>query len=430
MQRLVLALFMYVLGVASRQINFLESGGVPEDSSLETCEANSNLLTKLLNSLTYGDFFEIPADHTFWLQGGIEVSFKGPTISIDGILKFSDNLDAWPRNDKDPNNHVKEAISMYDIEDVLFTTSDANIKAGKKGVIDGSGRKWWGAINFLKHQEDRPRLWHIYRSRNITIKHLLLLDSAYWTFYAEQCDGLFIHHSDVSAKRTDLDRHDLFDLTAFNTDGFDVTGRNVHITDANIWNQDDCIAVKDDPVISENMLFERISCSGLGLVIGSIGDSKVKNITFRDCVLPHSFKGIYLKTRWDDRASNGEAFIEDITYENIYMDKPEQWAIWIGPAQQTGQPCSLLWPEHHGKCQMSGFNTWKNIVLRNITIVEPKQSPGIVFGNASNPIQGLVFDSVHVKNPGKKPFGDDFWFCQDVDMEVLNSDPAPKCTFT
>jgi polygalacturonase len=75
---------------------------------------------------------------------------------------------------------------------------------------------------------------------------------------------------------------------AYNTDGFDVTGTNVHIHDCYIWNQDDCISVKDD---SNNMLFERITCSGMGLVIGSIGSSIVNNITFRDCYLPSTIKG-------------------------------------------------------------------------------------------------------------------------------------------
>ena len=47
-----------------------------------------------------------------------------------------------------------------------------------------------------------------------------------------------------SAKRTDQDHHGIIDMTAFNTDGFDVTGRNVWIHDCNVWDQDDCIAVK------------------------------------------------------------------------------------------------------------------------------------------------------------------------------------------
>ena len=62
-----------------------------------------------------------------------------------------------------------------------------------------------------------------------------------------------VRHCDIQARRTDADYHDLIDITAFNTDGYDVTGRNVWIHDSSVWNQDDCIAVKDG---SENMLFE------------------------------------------------------------------------------------------------------------------------------------------------------------------------------
>ena len=39
--------------------------------------------------------------------------------------------------------------------------------------------------------------------------------------------------------------------------------------------------------------------------------------------------------------------ISNILYENIYMDQPSQWAIWMGPAQQfiIDSTCSLLWPQ-------------------------------------------------------------------------------------
>jgi len=49
-------------------------------------------------------------------------------------------------------------------------------------------------------------------------------------------DGLEVRWCDIVAKRTNNDGHDLIDITAFNTDGFDVTGRNVWIHDCNVWN--------------------------------------------------------------------------------------------------------------------------------------------------------------------------------------------------
>lgn len=400
---------------ASEIINFERIGGIPRVKTYDAAFHNMQLFNTTLNNLKAGDTLFIP-NSTFELIGGIYASgLKNITLLIDGTLSFSDDRTTWPVNE---HGDVLECIYLEYISDVIFTSTG-------KGILNGNGKKWWGAIKFLKHQEDRPRLLHIKHSQNVLMEHLLLKDSPYWTFYAENSDGLIIRHTDVDARWTNQNYHTLLDLQAFNTDGFDVTGKNVYIHDCTIWNQDDCIAVKDG---SQDMLFERISCSGLGLVIGSIGSSQVRNITFRDSVMPSTVKGIYLKTRWSDEAAAGDkASIADILYENITIDAPQQYAVWIGPAQQTGQPCSLLWP-YASTCVMSGYQTWSNIVLRDIYITNPKGSPGVVFGNSSNPIRGLVFDNVVVENPGERPWGEDYYYCQGVEgVATGGTSPVPPC---
>lgn len=99
-----------------------------------------------------------------------------------------------------------------------------------------------------------------------------------------------------------------------------------------IWNDDDCIAVKEAPPgqCSENMLFERINASGVGLTIGSIGPSTqhtcVRNITFRDSIMANTFKGIYIKSRPGDSGNPLEtAEISDVLYQNITILNPTQW---------------------------------------------------------------------------------------------------------
>ena len=97
-----------------------------------------------------------------------------------------------------------------------------------------------------------------------------------------------MRYCEISAKRKDSDHHDIIDLTAFNTDGFDVTGhktlgesalfagcpilrasayyfagfdilmnsftgKNVWIHDCTVWAQDDCIAVKVKKKLSANI---------------------------------------------------------------------------------------------------------------------------------------------------------------------------------
>jgi polygalacturonase len=243
----------------------------------------------------------------------------------------------------------------------------------------------------------------------------------------------------VDARRSsDVQWHNLNELTAFNTDGFDVSGTNVWIHDCNIWNDDDCIAVKQQDSgsihspCSENMLFERINASGVGLTIGSVGASSdhscVRNITFRNCTMYNTFKGIYLKSRPADEGDTGE--ITDILYENIQINNASQWAIWIGPQQAAFKgACSLLWPFiPETGCPIPSGITWNNIVLRNITLNHPQISPGVIIGNLSNPMHNILFDNVIVNNPGLDPWGSEYYACSGVEGTAQgNTEPPPPC---
>jgi len=412
---------IYIQFIQSKDYNFLRLGGIPVLSqynlSIDTATSNTILLNDALQGLVSGDSLYFP-NITFSFIGGVYVNnLYNVEIIIDGTLLFTNDRDTWP---KDSDGSVKDCITFEDIEQVTFTSNGI-------GTLNGNGKKWWGAIDFLKHGEDRPMLFRITRSKDIIVENLLFKDSPYWTFFSDKSDGLIVRYSAVDARWDQKDRHTLLDLQAFNTDGFDVTGKNVYMHDLSIWNDDDCISVKDG---SEDMLFERISASGLGLVIGSIGQTRVNNITFRDSVLHHTFKGIYMKTRWYDVGPIGEtAMISNILYENITIDEPEQWGIWIGPAQQTGQPCPLYWPiVDRSECLMSGAQTWVNITLKDITINNPIKSPGVLLGNSSNPMQNVIFENVIINNPGSKPWGDDFYLCDGIaGIATGTTYPVPPC---
>merc|ERR1719419_1212134 len=243
-------------------------------------------------------------------MGGIVVrDIESVRVVLDGTIIFNDNIDDWPRHS---NGKVLHCIHFLNIKNVTFTSTE-------RGVLDGQGSTWWGlpGIGYLVRGENRPNLFKVEDAKDILVENMLFLNAPYWTFWVTGVDGLEVRYCEINAKRTDDDHHGIIDLTAFNTDGFDVSGQNVWIHDCTVWNQDDCIAVKGN---SQNMLFERVTASGLGLTIGSIAAETVRNITFRDCYMYRTYKGIYLKFR----SLNGPGLIEDITYENIVMDSPEQ----------------------------------------------------------------------------------------------------------
>lgn len=155
------------------------------------------------------------------------------------------------------------------------------------------------------------------------------------------------------------------------------------------------------------MTFERINATGLGFTIGSIQGTHVKNITFRDSYLHRTVKGLYMKFTTPDPdlvQPDENAVVEDILYENITMEAPTQWPIWIGPAQQADSryfchpnPCSLCWPMTPGsKCHVVRNNKFRNITLRSIRINNPEMSPGVIFGSDQDTIDDVLFENVLV----------------------------------
>jgi len=410
-----------------------DGGAKAGDRAWETVWKNGNALNASLAKLKRGDTFVIPGGKTFYLMGGIKAyDLADVTIQIDGTLEFASTLlddvdlkyiDKWPRSGDGNGANVLECLYFKNLTNVTFTSSG-------EGTLYGAGQKWWGipAIGYIVRKENRPRLLHIAGGENVVIEHLYLKDSPYWTFLASGVRDLVIRYSRIEARRDNFDEHSYLDLTAFNTDGFDLSGCNgVHIHDCSVWNQDDSFDVKDG---TSNVLIERVESSGLGLTIGSIS-SHVSNITFRDATMHKTVKGVYMKFR-------GPGLVENVLYENIFMDEPEQWPIWIGPAQQCdgcgaedicslkGGSCSLCWPTV-GECLSPVGALYRNITLRNITINNPKKSAGVLLANASDPMENVIFEDVVVINPKTKPF--DGYLCENVKSGVATgrTSPVPSC---
>ena len=76
---------------------------------------------------------------------------------------------------------------------------------------------------------------------------------------------------------------------------------------------------------------------------------------------------------------------------------------------------------------MSGYQTWSNIVLRNIFINNPVNSPGVLMGNTTYPMHNITFDNVVITNPGTEPFGTNY-YCEGIEGYATgNTSPVPPC---
>jgi polygalacturonase len=276
----------------SMLLDFQEDlGGIPADGSHDTCRHNTQALSNALQHNASHNTLHFPFGKTFHLTHGVHAKNVSDTvILLDGVLRF-ERLDKKQYQKK----RMSACLRINHGHNITLTSNH-------RGVIDGRGSQWWGVPYFGYQQfaESRPRLLVFSSVSDLLIERVILQDSPYHTLLLEAVDRVEVRNMSIVARRTKEDGHSWIDLSAFNTDGIDVSGHNVHVHDVDIWTQDDCIAVKDHysygpkwlDFISSNMTFERINASGFGLAIGSIGGSTVRNITFRDS---------YLHRKWAER---------------------------------------------------------------------------------------------------------------------------------
>jgi polygalacturonase len=397
----------------SMLLDFQEDlGGIPADASHDTCRHNTQVLSNALQNNASHNTLHFPFGKTFHLTHGVHAKNVNDTvILLDGVLRFE-------RLDKKQYQKKRTPACLF-----IDHGHNITLTSNHRGVIDGRGSQYWGIplFGYMQFAESRPRMLVFRSISDLLIERVILQDSPYHTLNLEHVDRVVVRNMSIVARRTKEDGHNWIDLTAFNTDGIDVSGHNVHVYDVDIWTQDDCIAVKDNydskslDFISSNMTFERINASGFGLAIGSIGGSTVRNITFRDSYLHRTVKGIYLKFHsLDDfsKAHNLTGLIEDIVFENIAMEETLQFSVFMGPAQQAdnrnpcfANPCSLCWPwSPTAQCNVVDQAKFRNITIRNTLINNPKMSPGVILGDASNPMEDLVFDNVRVTKGKVLPY--------------------------
>lgn len=424
-------------------VDFEAQGAVSDRPDLT--DNNTQLLNELLEALQPQDTLFIPAK-TFWLAGGVRlINAHNVTLHLDGILEFRAGRHGWPeqegevcnRNPLQPRRSpkcVQEAFFIANATQLVLTSTHG-------GKLNGNGKSWWGYIQYALHGEDRPRLFSIDNATDILVENWHFIDSAYWTFTALDVARLEVRFCSVSARVDQAPDHDLGNLDAFNTDGFDVSGKDIHIHHCKVWNQDDCFTVQPrdrrgiNSECTENVLIEDVNASGLGLTIGGVMPTLyhncVRNVTFRRAYMFHTFKGIYMKSQNSpDPKATGE--ISNILYEDIFMERPSQVPIWIGPAQEADsyKACSLLWPVvPFVSCPPpSTAMLWENITLRRVHVHHPKQSAGVIYGNPRRPMRNIIFEDVVVVHPGQEPWGENYYKCEGVEGVALNgTSPIPPC---
>ena len=234
-------------------------------------------------------------------------------------------------------------------------------------------------------------------------------------------------------------------IWALNTDGIDISGIDIIVTNCSITNFDDCVCPK--PLNLANSIYGNNCTSnftitniditwGVGVSMGSVppdvGGDCISNVHTSNVTFTYPLKGVYIKPNPADINQAATGLISDIIYENITMYQPVWWSIWIGTQQEqqpgtAGTGCSFLYPLFNSSCPTDPQVTVQNILLKNIQIYNPVLSTGVLLMNSSNPGTNFIWDNVMVYNVSSFPENNGTYICENIQGTVTNSYPIPSC---
>jgi len=119
-----------------------------------------------------------------------------------------------------------------------------------------------------------------------------------------------------------------------NTDAFDVgSSTGITISNANIKNQDDCLAINS----GKDIHFLGGTCSGgHGLSIGSVGgrsDNTVDGVVIENSKILNSQNGVRIKTVYSATGS-----VNNVTYKSITLSNIDKYGVVIEQDYENGSP--------------------------------------------------------------------------------------------
>ncbi|KAJ5549210.1 exopolygalacturonase C [Penicillium frequentans] len=260
-------------------------------------------------------FAKCASDSVIVFQDGVDYNIFTPiaATNLSNVeIKMSGNLHL-PQNITEVQRIVNgTSSSLYVDGSYWFKLKGPNIDyTGSANVnhgwINSYGQAWWDAnpVNGTGI-DSRPHLMS-FQTTDGSLKYFKSRKPIAWNVQL-QGDNITVSHAFIDAESTGS--------FPFNTDGFDVTATNVHISDSVIYNGDDAIAVQSG---SHNVVFERntIGYQSHGMSIGSLGQTQsefanVSNIHFEDVTVIDAVYGSRFKS-W----MGGQGIAKNITWKNI-----------------------------------------------------------------------------------------------------------------
>jgi polygalacturonase len=269
------------------------------------------------------------------------------------------------------------------IADFISGSKLHDVKLSGPGTIDGQGQAWWDKFRGGAEEMLRPRLIYISKSDRVSVTGLRLQNSPKFHLFLTGGKDATVEGLKISAPESSP-----------NTDGIDLRGENIYVTNCEIAVGDDNIAFGGPAtkITVTNCKFGH----GHGISIGSYTKGGVSDMVADNITFDGTENGIKGKSQ---RGRGG--LVQNLKYTNMKMNQVKNPINFMSfydeknkdPNLDSSEPMTDLTP------------VWKNVTIENVTATTTstdRRNAGILWGVPEAPIENFTLKNVTITS--EKPF--------------------------
>lgn len=328
-------------------------------------------------------------------------------LSQGAVLKASERMEDY-RPIGFHHNEMGETVSfLYALHaSHIRITGDGEIHLGDQAFIDFdqlhpfefepdalSEQQWQEATAMYRDRPNQPIFFH--DCKHITVDHIKLRHSPYWTLTFSCCEYIDLHHLVI-------DNH----LRVPNSDGVHLCGsKNVRITDCTITSGDDCIAITgitNWDAVAESILIANciLTSHSSAIRLGHL-TSKVRDVIIHHVIIRQTNRGIGI-------FAGEDGFVERVAVSHVMIQTQIKAGAWWG----QGEPLVISAADKTGK-------------IRNVSVssVQASAENGVwVIGTEGNIHNVQLTDwQLTLSEGANRPL-----YGQTIDLAPFPSRPVPK----
>lgn len=336
----------------------------------------------------------LPGGRTYRSGTIVLKSFVELHLENGAVLKASDHMEDFNLFGVPMNYDAELAVPTYENCDYtgkpvlyfLYAKDCHDVKITGFGSIDGNEEIFYGKVSPWhidgKFYPRMPLLFLEY-VEHLTILHVTLTHSAFWTTHLVGCRDVLIDGIRI-----------LNNLRLANGDGIDPDHcKDVRISNCHIESADDCIVFKNTEGAMEYGNCENICVTNCTLIstsaaikFGTESAAPFKNITVQNCNIHHTNRGISMQMR--DQGSIENVLFSNLNIETRMFSKEHWWG--------SAEPVCITAVKRREDTDL-GFV--RNVTFQNINCIS--ENGIMVYGDEhaekGHNIENITFENVRLR---------------------------------